>query len=258
MSRYFIFFILVCALSVLAYSQAAIPASSSAGLHFPSMPKGEVYGGFQWETFDVHNFLGLPANTSVPRENFLGFHTSTSFVVHRWLSVEGEISRNSQAYKSFFVTGDKLAISSMTLLGGPRISYRLGPLTQFAHVLLGVDRLKSTYTIPNFAAIGAGTTPFTFAIGGGTSFHVSRNFGLATMADYIRPSTSGTALNDIRISVGPVFYFGGSKQVEAPYTPPAPVPPTRVVKEPPPSPVCIEYMIDSKGNEWCLLHAGQQ
>jgi hypothetical protein len=101
-------------------------------------------------------------------------------------------------------------------------------------------------------------TPFTFAIGGGTSFHVSRYVGLATVADYIRPSTSGPALNDIRISVGPVFYFGGSKRVVATYSPPAPAPPIHIVKDPTPPPVCIEYMIDSKGNEWCLLHAGQQ
>lgn len=258
MPRYIIFVIFVCALSALTFSQAAIPASTPGTLHFPSLPKGEVYGGIQWETFDTHNFLGLPANVSVPRENFVGFHTSTSFPLHRWLAVEGEISRNSQDYKSFFVTGDKLAISSMTILGGPRISYQLGPLNQFAHILLGVDRLNSTYTVPSFATNNSSMTPFTFAIGGGTSFHVSRYIGLATVADYIRPSTSGTALNDIRISVGPVFYFGGSKRIAAPYSPPAPVRPTRIVKDPTPPPVCIEYMIDSKGNEWCLLHAGQQ
>jgi len=257
-SRYLIFLTLICALSVSAVSQAALPASRPLSIHFPAAPRGEVYGGFQWETFDVHNFLGLPGAVSVPHKNFAGFHTSTSFVLHRWLGVEGEISRNNQDYKSFFVTGDKLAISSLTLLGGPRIRYQLGPLTQFAHVLFGVDHLTSNYTIPTFSPSSGSSNPFALAIGGGTSFHVSRYFGVETMADYIRASTAGAALNDIRISFGPVFYFGGVKPAPEPYIPAPPVAPPRIIKTPPPPPPCIEYMIDAKGNETCLLHGGAQ
>ena len=257
MARYIILLSLVCALSVPAFSQAAVSASTPLGARFPEGLKGEVYGGFQWETFDTHNFLGLPGTISVPRQSLLGFHTSSSFALNRWLGVEGEISRNSQSYNSFFVTGDKLAVSSMTLLAGPRISYHLGPLAQFAHVLLGVDRLHSTYSIPSFPNASASFSPFTFAIGGGTSFRVSRYLGLATMADYIRPSTSPMPLNDIRVSFGPVFYFGRARR-ETAYTPSAPAAPARIQKIPPPQPACVEYMIDAKGNEWCLLRAEQQ
>jgi opacity protein-like surface antigen len=257
-SRYLIFLIVTCTLSVFAFSQAATPASSPQIAHFPSAPTGEVYGGFQWENFDVHNFLGLPAGVTVPQKVFPGFHMSTSFALHRWAEVEGDISRDSQDYSSFFVTNDKLLIANTTILAGPRVRYRLGPLTQFAHVLLGVDHLTSKYTVPSIAPTSSSTDPFTFAIGGGTSFHISRSFGVETAADYIRVS-SGTALNDIRVSVGPVFYFGGAKPVPAPYEPAAPVAPapTRVIKTPPPPPQCIEYLIDARGNEWCLLHAGQ-
>jgi opacity protein-like surface antigen len=253
-SRYLIFLVLICTLSVLAFAQAAIPASSPLNVHFPAAPRGEVYGGFQWETFDVHSFLGLPAVVTVPRKNFVGFHTSSSFVLHRWLAVEGEISRNNQDYNSFFVTGDKLAMSSLTMLGGPRIRYQLGPLTQFAHVLFGIDHLTAKYTIPTFAASSNSTNPFALAIGGGTSFHVSRYFGVETIADYIRASTSGAALNDIRVSVGPVFYFGGAKPEPTQYTPAPPVGPPRIIKTAPPPPPCIEYVIDAKGNETCVLH----
>lgn len=258
MARYIIFLSLLCALSVPAFSQAAVSGSTPLGAHFPEGLKGEVYGGFQWETFDTHNFLGLPGTISVPRQSLLGFHTSSSFALNRWLGVEGEISRNSQSYNSFFVTGDKLAVSSMTLLAGPRISYHLGPLAQFAHVLLGVDRLNSTYSIPSFPNASASSSPFTFAIGGGTTFRVSRYLGLATMADYIRPSTSPMPLNDIRVSFGPVFYFGRPRRKAAAYAPDKPAPPSHIQKIPPPPPACIEYMIDAKGNEWCLLRAGQE
>jgi hypothetical protein len=67
------------------------------------------------------------------------------------------------------------------------------------------------------------------------------------------------ALNNIRITVGPVFYFGGSKPEVAHYTPP-PVPaPKRTIQQiPVRAPACIEYMIDAQGNEWCMLHSGPQ
>lgn len=262
MSRYFIFVVVICGLSALAFSQAAIPGSSPLGFHFPKAPKGEVYGGFQKENFDTHNFLGLPAGVTGPRTNFQGFHTSASFVLNRWLEVEGDLGRNGEYYKNFFVTGDKLSIFSLTMLGGPRIRYQMGPLTQFAHVLVGVDHLTSSYTTPTPASTGSSTNPFTVAIGGGTSFHVSRNFGVETMADYIRASNSGAPLNDIRVSIGPVFYFGGAKPVSTRYEPaaaPVPPAPARIVNPtPPPPPQCVEYLVDAHGNEWCLVHAGQK
>jgi opacity protein-like surface antigen len=252
--------IVICSLSAFAFSQAVASASSPLSVHLPSVPNGEVYGGFQWENFDTHNFLGLPAGATTPRTNFPGFHTSASFALHRWLEVEGDLGHSSEYYKSFFVTNDNLFISTLTILAGPRVRYQLGPLTQFAHVLVGVDHLSSRYTTPTpVSTTSNSTNPFTLAIGGGTSFKVSRFFGIETTADYIRASTSGAPLNDIRISVGPVLYFGGAKAVPAAYTPPpAPAAPPRVATTVPPRPpVCIEYLVDHDGNEWCLVHAGQ-
>lgn len=261
MSRKLILLLCLCALPVLAFSQAAVSANTPIGAHLPSGLNGEVYGGLQWESFDLHNFLGLPGTSSVPRQSLVGFHASTSVALSRWLATEGEISRSSNNYKALFVAGDQLATSSLTFMAGPRVTYHLGSLAQFAHILIGVDRLDATYTPPSGSSGKASSNPFTFAIGGGTSFHVSQRFGLATTVDYIRPSTSGIALNNIRITVGPVFYFGGSKPEVAHYTPaPIPVPkPTRSIQQVPVrAPACIEYMIDAQGNEWCMLHSGPQ
>jgi hypothetical protein len=261
-SRYITFLIVVCTLSASAFSQAAIPGGSSPlGFHFPSLPKGEVYGGLQWESFDVHNFLGMPANVAVPRTNFPGFHTSVSFPLHRLLEVEGDLGRSSEIFETFFVANDKLSVSALTILGGPRVRYHIGPLSQFAHVLVGVDHLASKYTAPGTAATGGSTNPFTVAIGGGTSLHVSRYLGFQATVDYVRASTSVEALNNIRVSGGPVFYFGGTKRVSTRYEPaaaPVAAAPPRIDKPtPPPAPQCIEYLVDAHGNEWCLVHAGQ-
>jgi opacity protein-like surface antigen len=194
MSRKLILLLCLCALPVLAFSQAAVSANTPIGAHLPSGLNGEVYGGLQWESFDLHNFLGLPGTSSVPRQSLVGFHASTSVALSRWLATEGEISRSSNTYKALFVAGDHLATSSLTFMAGPRVTYHLGPLAQFAHVLIGVDRLNATYTPPAGSSGKASSNPFTFAIGGGTSFHVSQRFGLATTVDYIRPSTSGMSL----------------------------------------------------------------
>jgi len=258
-NRHIMLLLVVCALSVVAFSQAVVPASSPAGAHLPSLPAAEVYGGFQWESFDFSNFLGLPA-TSAPRQNFLGFHTSSNFTFYRGLSAEADFGRDSKSYKNFAVAGDKLGLSSLTVMGGPRISYNIGHLTQYAHVLLGLYRINATYTDPAAGRASAPANAFAFAIGGGTTFRLSHRFGVATAADYIRPSKSGVPLNNIRVSFGPVFYFGGSKPEVARYTPPvAPPRPAPVrVKAPPPERRCIQILIDSKGNETCMRYSDQK
>jgi opacity protein-like surface antigen len=260
--RHISFLLFVCAWPVIAVSQAVVPASTPVA-HLPSLPAGEVYTGFQWEHFDLPNFLGLPPTFAVPHHGFLGFRSSGSFALHGWLGAEGEISRDSQSYKNFFTSGDKLALSSLTIMGGPRVTYHLGPLTQFAHLMLGLYRSNSAYTDPVSASTtSASANAFAFALGGGTSFRVSRHFGIATTADYIRPSKSGVALNNIRVSVGPVFYFGGTKGEVPRYAPYTPAPSNAPVRRVPPAPPrerqCIEYMIDSKGNETCLRYGGPQ
>ena len=255
--RHIGFFLLISALSAVAFSQAVVPASTPVGAHLPPLPALEVYGGFQWESFDFSNFLGVPS-TAAPRQSFLGFHTSSNFTFYRWLSAEGDFSRDSKGYKNFAVTGDNLGLSSLTVMGGPRASYNIGNLSQYAHVLLGLYRLNTTYTAPGTSPGNSATNAFAFAIGGGTTFRLSQHFGVATAADYIRPSKSGVPLNNIRVSFGPVFYFGGSKP-EVAYAPaPAPARPAPVrVKAAPVERRCIQILIDSKGNETCMRYAGQ-
>ena len=260
MKRHIGFFFLICALSAVAFAQAVVPASTPVGAHLPSLSNLEVYGGFQWESFDFSNFVGLPS-TAAPRQGFLGFHTSTNFRFYRWLSAEGDFSRDSTSYKNFAVTGDKLGLSGLTVMGGPRATYNIGHLSQYAHVLLGLYRLNLTYTDPTAGTSSAATNAFAFAIGGGTTFRLSNHFGVATAADYIRPSKSGVPLNNIRVSFGPVFYFGGPKP-EVAYAPapaPAPARPAPVrVKAPPVERRCIQILIDSKGNETCMRYADQK
>jgi opacity protein-like surface antigen len=264
--------LVICALSVVAFSQAAVPASAPVTAQLSSAPAAEIYGGFQWESFDLGNFVGLPG-VSIPRQNFLGFRTSTNVKVYRWLGAEGEFSRDSKSYKDFAVSGDKLTASTITAMGGPRLTYHAGRVAPFAHVLLGVYRFNATYTDPTIGTGSSSVNAFAFAFGGGASFRVSRHFGIATTADYTRPSKYGTALNNISLTVGPVFYFGGSKGEVASYTPaPPPIAPAAPVAPPAPvaaparvtapAPVserrCIQSMIDTQGNETCMRYANQQ
>jgi opacity protein-like surface antigen len=257
--RHILLFLFLGALSAVAFSQAVVPASSPVSAHMPSLPAAEVYGGFQWESFDFSNFLGLPS-TAAPRQNFFGFHTSSNFTFYRWLGAEGDFSRDSKTYKNFAVAGDKLGLSGLTVMGGPRISYNIGHLSQYAHVLLGLYRLNTTYTDPTGGTGSSAANAFSFAIGGGTTFRLSQRFGVATAADFIRPSKSGVPLNNIRVSFGPVFYFGGSRPEVARYTPAPVSPPPRPVrmKAPPVERRCIQILIDAKGNETCMRYADQK
>lgn len=138
-----------------------------------------------------------------------------------------------------------------------------GTVAPFAHFLLGM--YKPSISVSGISG-NLSITAFTFGAGGGAAFRITRNFGVETAADYLRPQKYGVSLNNIRVTIGPVFYFGGSRRDVGSYTPvPAPVAPASVassvpmpVVAPPSAPKCIETVTDPNGVETCMRYANQQ
>lgn len=149
-------------------------------------------------------------------------------------------------------------------------------LTKFSYAFRKASRLRIWVDAPsptggnsfNLRSVSAQGTENAFAIafGGGTSFRISRHFGVVTTVDYIRPSKSGVTLNNIRVSGGPVFIFGGGERRVASYTPVVPNPArveaplttaasAPVVKAPA---LCVALTIDAQGNETCTRYAEGQ
>ena len=98
-----------------------------------------------------------------------------------------------------------------TYLFGPRISFQsFKRMTPFAQVLVGGGRLNASA-----GGVEAGENGFAMAMGGGLDVPFGRHFAFRLVqADYLltrfdRVDGSSATQNDLRISTGLVFRFGG-------------------------------------------------
>jgi len=123
-----------------------------------------------------------------------------------------------------------------TYMFGPRFSLRHDRFTPFAQALFG-GLHASNVTINNCSGIGCTPLPFensfTFSAGGGLDITLTRHFALRlpqveyVMTNFKDPTSaagSSTRQNDVRLSAGIVFRFGGEHRAPPP-PPPPPQPP---------------------------------
>ncbi|MGH9775455.1 MAG: outer membrane beta-barrel protein [Candidatus Acidiferrales bacterium] len=160
-------------------------------------PKVELYTGY--------DYLCVNINANVP-----GFSTSASFNgnggggnleynVNHWFGLVGDLAGY---YFAAEATG-----GAFSYLFGPRINFRHGNVTPFAHVLLG--GIATTSGIGQFGP----QNQFAMAAGGGLDIKVSRHFAIRPVqAEYFLskiPDGLNNRQNNFRFSAGIVFRFGG-------------------------------------------------
>ncbi len=97
-----------------------------------------------------------------------------------------------------------------TYMGGPRLSFRHGPLQPYVQALFGGAHLTSSLQ----AALGASSAnSFAMAVGGGLDLRVSKHFAVRlAQADYLMtrlnsPTNIRFTQNNLRYSAGIVFRF---------------------------------------------------
>ncbi len=113
--------------------------------------------------------------------------------------------------------------SAYTFLGGPRVSLRSHlRLTPFAQALFGVMHATQVSLCPNCTSILPAQNAFTLTAGGGLDIRLTHRIAIrAVQGEYFMTRFDNLATgktspqNDVRLSTGLVFRFGGSPPAPA-------------------------------------------
>lgn len=87
-------------------------------------------------------------------------------------------------------------------LFGPRVSFSVGKIRPFAHVLIGASHLHLSVS-----GATSGDTSFADAIGGGIDYHLLPLVAWRIQGDALQTRFNGNRQNDTRISTGLVVKF---------------------------------------------------
>lgn len=151
--------------------------------------KADVYAGFQYARI---NSLG---------SNLYGGVGQVAFYPSSWFGVVGEFSGSTLGPSAGALT---TANTLYTYMGGPRLTFRHGPIQPYAQVLLGGATINTS--TQGFAA--ANNNAFALAVGGGLDLKVHRHFAVRLIqADYFYTHFGGGTQNNVRFSSGIVFRF---------------------------------------------------
>jgi outer membrane protein OmpA-like peptidoglycan-associated protein len=206
---------------------AAMPYS--AGLNIGT-PKVELFLGYSY----LHAVPGLAAGNRLVWLN--GGSSSIAYNFNRYLGIVADFGAmtNSQlrfqgAYTST-VDVNNANVNVLTYLFGPRLSFRkYNRITPFAQILFGgVHANEVTLTPCSFSCtLLPSESAFAMTAGGGLDIRVHRHIAIRVIqAEYLMTrfqdyTTGKTATqNDMRLSSGIVFRFGGNG---VPLPPPSPL-----------------------------------
>jgi hypothetical protein len=231
------------------------------------MPSNQTFIGYQLQRLKMTaSDVGL--NLSTGSYNFNGMNVSNAARLHKWLGVEGDFAAG---YKPIYSE----RYLNLQMLAGPRVQYSFGRFAFYGHFLFGWDMLRTP------ADFIGNQNAFSYGGGGGASVYLTKHFGVNGGLDYFRASKNvdhvTVGLDTLRVSAGPVFIWGGTRQItaknrgngDAPvpsrvFVPapqmastPAPVPQQTAVTSTPlpaqPKVVCTEVQISESGVATCTM-----
>ncbi len=224
-----------------AVAKAKPAATTSASLPAAAMPQS---GGADSITPRVELFLGYsyfgpgPFTSAGNRIAYLhGGSTSLALNMNRYLGLVADFGgfHADRFGPGAPPTGNIVDASGnvFTYMLGPRLSFRHDKVTPFVQALFGGVH-ASTVTLNGCSGIGCSPLPsenaFAITAGGGLDLNVNRHFAIRIIqAEYLmtrfgdRSSSAGQTArqNDVRLSTGIVFRFGGKRP------PPPPPPPNQ-------------------------------
>lgn len=159
-------------------------------------PKAELFGGFSYQR----------TNDGI---NLSGWNASLAGNVNHWFGVVADFDGY---YKSAIPAKGNVGSTQYrehAFLFGPQFSYRKDPrVTPFFHTLFGGDHTSGRVSP---------MTAFTMALGGGLDLNASQHFAIRLIqADYYMTRFGGQTQNNLRLSLGAVYRFGGARPVAAP------------------------------------------
>lgn len=171
----------------------------------------EFFGGYSYMKSDLSSpftFLTSPGPTSSNRHfGMNGWQASITEKATDWLGLTQQFGGN---YGTREFPNASTHFNTFSILSGPRLSYPgLKGVTPFVHALFGYEQTTAKLESTNLKAT---SSSYAMAFGGGLDVKVSRGVAIRLFqADYYRPQAFGTSQNDLRVSTGIVFRFGGRR-----------------------------------------------
>ncbi len=170
----------------------------------PEYPPAEVFGGYSY----------LRAN---PEEfNLNGWNASVTGNVTDWFGIEGDFSGHYGHPSDEFGTIRDIFINQHTFMVGPKLAYRAGSITPFAHFLIGGARAgtRNDIDFTRFSDWALATV-----VGGGVDINLSRSVAVrVAQADWLMTRfntepdipfhTQNERQNNFRFSAGIVIKLG--------------------------------------------------
>jgi opacity protein-like surface antigen len=208
--------------AALASAQSATPAPSS-GRTYRSYPRAELFLGYSY----LRSVPFQPMLTSGNRMVRLnGGSASIAFNVNRYLGLVGDFGGFDDTKLQIAGAGatpPRAADASgtaYTFMAGPRISFRYSRVTPFVQVLFGGVH-ASAVTLSNCTGFLCTPLPsensFAMTAGGGIDLNIHRHVAIRIVqAEYLMTNFADLSTgnrdtqNDIRLSSGLVFGFGGN------------------------------------------------
>jgi len=176
---------------------SAGPLSSPRSNFASDVPLAEFFGGYSYLNAD---WEGLASRSGIH-----GWNASGAFNVNRWLGVEADVSGH---YTRNCLGAVGLNCTTLSFMGGPKITYRDGRIVAFGHGLFGVGNLSASL-------VGGSLSwrELAWAAGGGVEYAATELISIRLgQVDYLRTqflqSLGGTYQNNIRVSAGVVFKLG--------------------------------------------------
>ena len=212
---------LLCAFVIRAETPASTASPYSGGNSY-GVPRFELFLGYSY-------VRAIPAPADGNRLVWLhGGSTSAAFNINRHLGLVGDFGAytNSQmrftgAYTST-IDVDNPNIAVLSYLFGPRLSFRHDRFTPFAQALFGgvhANHVTIKGCTSNCTLLPAQNS-FAMTAGGGLDYRVNHHIAIRLIqAEYLMTRftsyTTGSAAmqNDMHLSAGVVFRFGGRQHV---------------------------------------------
>ncbi len=191
-----------------AFGQQAIDAGSPSHLG-PSSGLGSGFSGIN--LFGGYSFSSIDTNGLDSRQNTNGWEASVATRLMGPWALEAD---GAGYYKTINAGGTPLRLNDYSVMAGPRFNF---PKGAFAHALVGMDRLQGN--LDGFGS--ASQNGFAAAFGGGIQLRMTRMVSFRTSADYVMTrhnifdGGNNVTQNNFRVSVGPVFTFGGGTPTQA-------------------------------------------
>lgn len=171
-----------------------------AAIAQPEYPKAEIFGGYSYLRANPDEF------------NLSGWNASVTGNVTDWFGIEGDFSGHYGHPLDVF--GDRIpevSIDQHTFMGGPKLAYRAGSITPFAHFLIGAARAGTRDVEFGNTSDWALAT----VIGAGVDINLSRSVAVrVAQADWLRTQFKVSNFpdenhqNNFRFSAGIVIKLG--------------------------------------------------